>query len=115
MLVDNYCAGGCCYEVDLELGVLITPSLSKDHIQHKIHPGTNKIVYGYQIPNWDKVIVDITNAAKMLPQCRFIGWDIAITDNGIELIEGNHNPDYELIEFFGTRGWYAKTREWISY
>ena len=114
-VVDNYCAGGCCYEVDLELGVLITPSLSKDHIQHKIHPGTNKIVYGYQIPNWDKVIVDITNAAKMLPQCRFIGWDIAITDNGIELIEGNHNPDYEFIEFFGTRGWYAKTREWISY
>lgn len=51
----------------------------------------------------------------MLPQCRFIGWDIAITDNGIELIEGNHNPDYELIEFFGTRGWYAKIKEWISY
>lgn len=112
-IVDNYCAGGCCYEVDLELGVLITPSFSKDHIKHKIHPGTNKIVYGYQIPNWNKVIVDITNAAKMLPQCRFIGWDIAITDDGIELIEGNHNPDYELMEFFGTHGWYAKTKEWI--
>ena len=41
--------------------------------------------------------------------------ELTITDNGIELIEGNHNPDYELIEFFGTRGWYAKTREWISY
>lgn len=49
----------------------------------------------------------------MLPQCRFIGWDIAITDDGIELIEGNHNPDYELMEFFGTHGWYAKTKEWI--
>lgn len=35
------------------------------------------------------------------------------TDDGIELIEGNHNPDYELMEFFGTHGWYAKTKEWI--
>ena len=54
---------------------------------------------GRKIPNWDKVCDGVKQAHAMLPGCRFIGWDVAITEDGIELIEGNHNPDYELLEF----------------
>jgi hypothetical protein len=68
---------------------------------------------GCQIPNWEKVISGVKDAAKSFPQCRFIGWDVAIIENGIELIEGNHNPDYELIEFVGTKGWYGKIKQFI--
>ena len=33
---------------------------------------------------------------------------MAITIDGVELIEGNHNPDYELLEFLGSTGYYEK-------
>lgn len=69
---------------------------------------------GYQIPNWDKVIEGSKRAAEHLPQIGFIGWDVAITENGIQLIEGNHNPDYELLEFFGSNGYYEKINKLIK-
>ena len=79
-------------------------------IRDSIHPGTDIVMLGYRIPNWDKVIEGSEKAAEMLPQIRIIGWDVAITEDGIELIEGNHNPDYELFEFLGSTGYYSKIK-----
>lgn len=45
-------------------------------------------------------------AAEYLPQVGIIGWDVAITEDGIDMIEGNHNPDYELYEYLGSNGYY---------
>ncbi len=112
-VVDNYAHGGCAYEVDIETGRIISPSLSKDGTELYIHPLTDIFMLGRQIPNWDKVKEGVTTAHKMLKGCRFIGWDVAITDDGIELIEGNHNTDYEFFEFFGTKGWWSKIKKYI--
>lgn len=107
-VVDNYCQGGSIYEVDLKTGVVCTFGQSKADAKSYIHPGTNIIMLGYKIPNWDKVIHTCEQAAELLPQIRIIGWDVAITKDGVELIEGNHNPDYELFEFLGSTGYYEK-------
>lgn len=110
--VDNYSSGGCVYELN-PAGFIISPSLKKDGQKVFIHPGTDRFMLGFQVPNWEKVITGIHQAHKLIPECRFIGWDIAITDSGIELIEGNHNPDYELLEFFGTKGWWPIIKEYL--
>jgi len=112
-VVDNYAHGGCVYEVQLESGRIISPSLKKDGTEVYIHPQTDIFMLGRQIPHWEKVKDGIKKAHSMLPQCRFIGWDIAVMPDGIELIEGNHNPDYELLEFFGTKGWWGKIKKYI--
>lgn len=106
--IDNYAAGGCVYEVDLETGRVITDALSKVNPNVKIHPGTETFMLGYQIPNWDKLVAGCNKAQEMLPQCGLIGWGVAITKEGIELIEGNHNPEYEFMEFKGTYGYWKK-------
>ena len=49
----------------------------------------------------------------MIPECRFIGWDVAITADGVQLIEGNHNPGNVGIEYFGETGWYGKLKNLI--
>ncbi|MEE0454812.1 MAG: sugar-transfer associated ATP-grasp domain-containing protein [Sodaliphilus sp.] len=54
------------------------------------------------------------DAAEHIPQIGFIGWDVAITQNGVELIEGNHNPDYELLEYLGSNCYYEKITKIIS-
>lgn len=113
-VVDNYGLGGCVYDVDQELGIVMCPSFSKDNTPHRKHPGTDITMIGYQLPNWDKVIECVTKAAKKLPQCRFIGWDVAITPDGVDLIEGNHNLDYELMEFQGIhKGWWHELKKYI--
>ena len=40
----------------------------------------------------------VKEAALKIPELRYIGWDIAITDNGPVLIEGNEYPSYGLIQ-----------------
>lgn len=56
----------------------------------------------------------VTEASKIIKRCRFIGWDVTVTKNNeIELIEGNHNPGYVSIEYFGEPGWYAQIKKWI--
>ena len=62
---------------------------------------------GYQLPNWQIAIDTVKIAAEKLSQCRFIGWDVAFTADGVELIEGNHNPGIFTMESLGTPGAYA--------
>lgn len=108
-VVDNYAQGGVIYEVDVKTGLVCSYGQTKttrDNIYS--HPGTDIVMLGYQIPNWGKVIEASEKAAELLPQVRIIGWDIAVTDHDVEMIEGNHNPDYELFEFIGSTGYYEK-------
>lgn len=113
-VVDNYCQGGAIYEVDLKTGIVCTYGQSKNNAKSYVHPGTDIVMLGYKIPNWDIVVKQSELAAEQLPQIRIIGWDIAITEKGIELIEGNHNPDYELFEFLGSTGYYEKIESIIE-
>lgn len=61
---------------------------------------------GFQIPNWEHAINVVKTAAEKIPQCRFIGWDVAFTEKGVELIEGNHNPGIFTLESTGSPGAY---------
>lgn len=112
-VVDNYAQGGCVYEIDAKSGRIISPSLNLHGEEVFVHPGTDTFMLGYQIPKWDEVIATVKEAQSLIPACRFIGWDVSVTDNGIELIEGNHNPEYAFFEFFGSKGWYAKIKKYI--
>ena len=112
--IDNYAQGGCVYEVDLATGRIISSALSKVNPNVLFHPGTNTFMLGFQIPCWDKVVKVCNSAQEKLRMCGFVGWDVAISVNGeCELIEGNHNPDYELLEFKGTYRYWEKVRPYM--
>ena len=63
---------------------------------------------GRKIPFWNEVLSICNDAAKKIPKCQYIGWDVAITENGPLLIEGNHMPDLDMIEFVGSHGFLDK-------
>ena len=104
-VVDNYAQGGSIYEVDVNSGVVNSYGKSKAGNLHLLHPGTDIVMLGYKIPKWEQVVELSEKAAEHLPQVRIIGWDVAITQNGVQMIEGNHNPDYELYEYIGSTGY----------
>ena len=55
------------------------------------HPVTGVKIEGFQVPYWPEVMNMVKEAALLHPQNRSIGWDVAITNEGPELLEGNHN------------------------
>ena len=105
-VVDNYAQGGSIYEVDVTSGVVNSYGKSKAGSLHLCHPGTTTVMLGYQIPHWNEVVELSERAAEHLMQVRIIGWDVAITQDDVQMIEGNHNPDYELYEFIGSTGYH---------
>lgn len=106
-IVDNSHFGGVSYEIDLQSGRIISKGWGHQHQQGVItHPETNICMLGREIPYWKEAIQMCEDAAQMIPQVRYIGWDVAITQNGPILIEGNNTPDLDIMEFVGNYGYY---------
>ncbi len=91
--VDNLAAGNMAAPIDLETGKVNGPGVYSDitKADEYQHPVTGVDIVGFQIPYWQETL-DMCKAAALLDtRNRSIGWDVAITDEGPELIEGNHD------------------------
>jgi hypothetical protein len=101
--VDNIHAGGLACAVSLADGRLGRASnLGTDARLGWVseHPTTGARIEGTRLPCWEE-IAPLTAAAHALFSDRLvIGWDIAITDDGPILIEGNRGPDMDLMQRF---------------
>lgn len=111
-VVDNYCAGGVIYPINEKTGVIEEKGQNKNMELFVSHPGGGKML-GYQLSKWDECLEFVSAAAKHIPEVRFVGWDVAVTNNGFELIEGNHNPDLEFLEFIGRRQLYKEIMSYL--
>jgi len=91
--VDNMAAGNLAAWVDTTTGIVQGPGVYSDITMEDAskHPVTGEQIEGLSVPIWDKVISLAKSAALVIPENRSVGWDIAITEDGPELIEGNHN------------------------
>ena len=89
-VADNLHAGGVQYPVDIKTGLIIHGGMTHDGQKDILfHPSTHTKMIGFQIPNWEQVIASVKEAAAIPPHLRYIGWDVAITEDGCELIEAN--------------------------
>uniref|UniRef100_A0A832DIU0 Hexapeptide transferase n=1 Tax=Ignavibacterium album TaxID=591197 RepID=A0A832DIU0_9BACT len=91
--VDNMAAGNIAAPINEKTGIVIGPGVYSDITkpQEKIHPVTQKPIEGFKVPFWKETLQLATDAALLFKQNRSIGWDIAITEYGPDLIEGNHD------------------------
>jgi len=89
-IVDNYGLHG---PVDIETGEFLYPAHSGDTtagIHYTEHPYSNTPLIGYRVPFMKEAVEMIERAAEVVPQMRYVGWDVAITPNGPAIIEGNN-------------------------
>jgi len=95
--VDNFTAGGIAALIDEKTGVVQGAAMSKDgRFTYEYHPVTGQSIIGFKIPYWTKVLETVRRAALMVPDVRTVGWDVAISETGPVLIEGNDNWGYTL-------------------
>jgi hypothetical protein len=91
--VDNMGAGNLAAPVNLDTGVVTGPGVYSDITKEDqdVHPVSGLRITGFALPHWKEVMDLSRRAALHEPGNRSVGWDIAITGDGPELIEGNHN------------------------
>ena len=91
--VDNLASGNIACPIDIETGKINGPGIYSDITKKDVthHPITNFPLLDFQIPMWDKVVELTEKIALAHPENRGVGWDVAITNDGVDFIEGNHN------------------------
>lgn len=91
--IDNLAAGNIAATINEETGIVEGPGVYSDITKKEEykHPVTGVDIVGFQIPFWEESMQMAKEAALLHKQNRSIGWDVAITNEGPELIEGNHD------------------------
>ncbi|SLN52478.1 hypothetical protein ROA7450_02636 [Roseovarius albus] len=101
---DNLSNGGFMIEVDHEAGYLKRGRYAPEHGGAFVdeHPDSKFPFVGFQIPYWEEAIELCFRTAMALPSVRSVGWDVAITDDGPLIIEGNCPWAPRLPQGYGT-------------
>ncbi len=113
--VDNISSGGMYAPVN-SVGIITHAAFcDKEGICHDIHPTSGTKLTGFEIPYFAEAVELVKKAALVIPGMRYVGWDIAITENGPILVEGNNFPSYDMVQNYrhrdGDEGIKAKFEE----
>ena len=86
--IDNARAGGIMGLVDVDSGVIVA-ACDEDRNHFVFHPNSHKQIIGFGIPMWEEAKKLVRQLAEIVPENRYTGWDIALTEDGWVLIEAN--------------------------
>ena len=77
--------------IDLNTGKGLRPFATHEFgiERYDKHPDTDFDFSHLQIPNWEVVKQQILISAQKLTQLNLVGWDIAVTNQGVTVIEAN--------------------------
>ena len=100
-VVDNFHAGGIAAPVNIEtgeLGVATDFGLSPSVGWLDRHPATGAQIAGRQLPQWAQIKTLAERAHASFQDRIVVGWDIALTQGGLILVEGNAAADVDNIQ-----------------
>lgn len=113
--VDNQESGGLHCPLERDTGRVYGPAHTARLVGYDRHPVTDMEFVGFVVPMMDQVVALCLKAALVVPEIRYVGWDIAVTPDGPILIEGNSysGPDFwQLPQYgdgeFGLRAWFKQ-------
>lgn len=112
-VVDNMGAGGMAAHIDVETGIVDTMAIDMKRREYVIHPLSGEVFPGLRIPHWEEAKDLVIRAAKEVPEMRYIGWDVAVTEDGVCLIEGNDRADICVRQFVDRHGWYRQLKDML--
>ncbi len=96
--VDNFLSGGMMTRVSVEDGKFMYDAVDSENKVYEKHPLTGTVFKGFQIPMWDECVKLVKEAATVVPEVGYVGWDVAITPDRPVLVEGNEFPGHCLYQ-----------------
>ena len=92
-IVDNFNSGGLGVIYDRKTGTVISDGFDRARNVYETVPESGIRLKGFQIPQWDAIVAMVKDAALVVPQVGYVGWDVCVSrDHGPLLIEGNSFP-----------------------
>ena len=90
-VVDNFSSGGMYTYVDDE-GTVYAEAIDQMDNKYYKHPISNETIVGFKVPMFKEAVRMVKEAAKVVTEMGYIGWDVAISEDGPVLVEGNCYP-----------------------
>lgn len=99
---DNLTAGGVAAGINMETGKLTRYGVMRPDFGRMTdrHPVSGTIFENFEVPFFREAVETISRLHKFFYGIKCIGWDIAITENGPVIIEGNDNWEVPTFQFF---------------
>ena len=77
----------------------------KNRRRYIVHPDSKKQIIGFCIPFWKQIKETVREAALIIPTVRYVGWDIALGENGeVMIVEGNCMADPDVTQMPDGKG-----------
>lgn len=97
-IVDNMHNNGIGANIDIQTGVVT--GIGYDYHDHTFifHPLTSTQIVGFAIPFWAETLQLVRDTHLKISECPLIGWDVAITNSGPEIVEINGAPGPKLMQ-----------------
>lgn len=96
--IDNFHAKGMAVNIDVNTGKLVGNAIDKDLNKFKEHPTTHVKFDGFQIPCFEEAKQMVLDASLESDKILVVGWDVAISDKGPVIIEGNRRPGFDIVQ-----------------
>ena len=96
--VDNFNSGGMVAPVDERTGIVKDKAIDKNKNVYTEHPYTGTPIKGFAFPDWEKAMAMVKEAALVVPQMGYVGWDVAFTPNGPCFVECNDFPGHDIYQ-----------------
>ena len=87
-VVDNGGAGGLLSNIDPDTGKIFV-CMDENAISFEKHPDSGIDIIGFEIPRWKEAVALAKELATVVKGQRWAGWDLALTDKGWVMVEGN--------------------------
>lgn len=87
-VVDNAGSGGIICALDEKTGIVVA-TRDEYGVSYETHPESNVQILGFQVPRWNEAVDTARELAQVIPTNRYTGWDLALTENGWVMVEGN--------------------------
>lgn len=87
--VDSGPGGGMLASINMKTGVVDSEGIDDYGNRYQVHPESGKVILGFCIPKFEDMKKTAVELAKVIPEQKYVGWDLVLTDKGWSMMEGN--------------------------
>lgn len=102
----NAASGAIAVPIDIETGITNGIGVTEGFDKYTVHPDSGLELMSYQIQRWDELIDLVRKVSNIMPDVKYVGWDIALTPKGWAVIEGNGNAGQMLYQVMNGKSVY---------
>ena len=114
MNVDNFHNHGIGATIDIDTGIVFTKGVDAEFNRYIVHPDSGKAIVGFKIPMWEELVAMLKEAALLVPDVRYVGWDVVVRENDVCLVEGNFESTVYTLEVPSHEGVWVKMKPYVE-